>query len=50
MLTRGGPLMEAATKGSGVFELFRNLYIRHEDTVVVTHNGYENFTDFLHLS
>jgi hypothetical protein len=24
-----------------------NLYIRYEDTVVVTGNGYENFTDFL---
>ena len=24
-----------------------NLYIRYEDTVVVTDNGYENFTDFL---
>jgi hypothetical protein len=25
MLTRGGPLMEAATEGSGVLEFFRNL-------------------------
>ena len=24
-----------------------NLYLRYEDTVVVTENGNENFTDFL---
>ena len=24
-----------------------NLYLRYEDVVVVTENGYENFTDFL---
>jgi Xaa-Pro aminopeptidase len=24
-----------------------NLYIRYEDTIVVTERGYENFTDFL---
>jgi Xaa-Pro aminopeptidase len=24
-----------------------NLYLRYEDTVVVTENGVENFTDFL---
>jgi Xaa-Pro aminopeptidase len=24
-----------------------NLYLRYEDTIVVTDTGYENFTDFL---
>jgi hypothetical protein len=24
-----------------------NLYIRYEDVIVITANGYENFTDFL---